>query len=124
MSSANTNAASTQGKSHGASSQQPSAPATTTSTSTADIITQAPPAQPSMEFPSPPVLQSFTISSNVDTVTTRDAQGKPVLVAYKDHDAPVSFGQRVKGSVQEAGERGANCALGCVCRVCCGIREE
>ncbi|KAK5630362.1 hypothetical protein RRF57_006077 [Xylaria bambusicola] len=108
--------------SQGTSSQQTSSPTTTTSTSTSGkIITQAPHIQPSMEFPKPAVLQNFTTAPNNMTFTTRDADGNRVTVVLEDYDAPTPLGQRVKGSVQEAGVKTANCCLGCVCRACCGI---
>ena len=87
------------------------------------MVTQAPSALPSMEFPRPAVLQNFTTGSNTATVTTRDAAGNRVIVFHEDYDAPAPLGQRLKGSVQEAGTRTANCCLGCVCRVCCGVGE-
>ncbi|GAW17747.1 hypothetical protein ANO14919_072140 [Xylariales sp. No.14919] len=113
------------GLAQGSSSQNTSpasAPASSASTTAAGgVVTQAPLVPPSMEFPQPAVLENYTTASNTLSFTTRGPDGSIQHTVLEDYDAPVPLKERVKGSVKEAGVTAANCCLGCVCHLCCGI---
>lgn len=94
-------------------SQSAASPGTAPVSDTGGIINHAPPIVPPM---------TATGDPNIRTGTYRDAEGNlqtyQIMTYVPQH---VPLGERVMDSAKEAGERTANCFLGCVCRLCCGI---